>query len=79
MDKGTLRPNYYKDKHGKDLFSHFKDGLLNLEQLSGFYLGNIMKYLTRYREKNGVEDLQKAKTYLEELINLEGDKQCRKK
>lgn len=73
MDKATLRPNYYKDKHGKDLFSHFKDGLLNPEQLSGFYLGNIMKYLTRYREKNGVEDLHKAKTYLEELINLEGD------
>lgn len=71
MDKTTLRPNYYKDKNGKDLFSHFKDGLLNREQLSGFYLGNIMKYLTRYREKNGVEDLEKALVYLNQLKELE--------
>lgn len=71
MDKTTLRPNYYKDKHGKDLFSHFKDGWLNHEQLSGFYLGNIMKYLTRYREKNGVEDLEKASVYLDQLKELE--------
>ena len=73
MDKTTLRPNYYKDKYGKDLFSHFKDGLLNREQLSGFYLGNIMKYLTRYREKNGVEDLEKASVYLDQLKELEKD------
>lgn len=34
-----------------------------------FYLqGNIIKYLWRYRYKNGVEDLNKAKFYLERLI-----------
>ena len=34
-----------------------------------FYLqGNILKYLWRYRYKNGVEDLNKAKFYLERLI-----------
>ena len=34
-----------------------------------FYLqGNIMKYLWRYRYKNGTEDLKKAKWYLEKLI-----------
>lgn len=71
MDKTALRPKYYKDKNGKDLFSHFKDGLLNREQLSGFYLGNIMKYLTRYREKNGIEDLEKASVYLNQLKELE--------
>ena len=40
-----------------------------------FYLqGNIMKYLWRYRYKNGVEDLKKAKWYLSELIdNVEED------
>ena len=30
--------------------------------------GNIMKYLWRYRYKNGVEDLKKAQWYLNELI-----------
>ena len=34
-----------------------------------YYLqGNIIKYLWRYRYKNGVEDLKKAKWYLEKLI-----------
>ena len=39
-----------------------------------YYLqGNILKYLWRYRYKNGVEDLEKAKWYLEKLINIKGD------
>lgn len=34
-----------------------------------FYLqGNIMKYLWRYRYKNGTEDLKKASWYLDKLI-----------
>ena len=40
-----------------------------------YYLqGNIMKYLWRYRYKNGAEDLKKAQWYLNELIDeLEKD------
>lgn len=34
-----------------------------------YYLqGNIIKYLWRYRYKNGVQDLEKAQWYLEKLI-----------
>ncbi len=34
-----------------------------------YYLqGNIMKYLWRYRYKNGIEDLQKAQWYLDKLV-----------
>ena len=36
-----------------------------------YYLqGNIMKYLWRYRYKNGAEDLKKAQWYLTELIDV---------
>ena len=35
----------------------------------GYYEGNILKYITRYKMKNGIEDLQKAKWYLERLID----------
>lgn len=36
-----------------------------------YYLqGNIIKYLWRYRYKNGTEDLKKAKWYLEKLIEV---------
>lgn len=34
----------------------------------GFLDGNVIKYVTRYRHKNGIEDLKKARTYLEKLI-----------
>lgn len=34
-----------------------------------FVSGNIIKYVTRYKNKNGLEDLKKAKHYLEILIN----------
>ena len=30
----------------------------------GFLLGNVMKYVYRYKGKNGVEDLKKAAVYL---------------
>jgi hypothetical protein len=34
-----------------------------------YYLqGNIMKYVWRYRYKNGTEDLKKARWYLDKLI-----------
>jgi hypothetical protein len=34
-----------------------------------YYLqGNIIKYMWRYRYKNGIEDLKKAQWYLEKLI-----------
>jgi len=35
----------------------------------GFCEGNVIKYISRYKAKNGVEDLQKAKHYIDLLIN----------
>lgn len=36
-----------------------------------FIEGNIVKYITRWREKNGVRDLEKVKHYVDLLIELE--------
>lgn len=36
-----------------------------------FLQGNIIKYVVRYKSKNGIEDLEKAKDYLEKLIAYE--------
>lgn len=35
-----------------------------------FFEGNIVKYVTRWRHKNGIQDLKKAKQYLDKLIEL---------
>ena len=40
----------------------------------GFCEGNVVKYVTRWRDKNGVADLKKAIHYLELLIELEQTK-----
>ena len=37
----------------------------------GFCEGNVVKYITRWRDKNGLADLQKAKHYIDLLIELE--------
>lgn len=36
----------------------------------GFCEGNAIKYLCRYKQKNGIQDLRKAKHYVEMLIEL---------
>ena len=35
-----------------------------------FIEGNIVKYIARYKQKNGLEDLLKAQEYLKLLIEL---------
>ena len=36
----------------------------------GFFSGNVVKYVARHREKNGIEDLKKARHYLDKLIEI---------
>ncbi|NLR17671.1 DUF3310 domain-containing protein [Lactobacillus sp. LC28-10] len=70
FNDSKLKPKYYTN-NGKDLFDRFEEGLMTAEQNRGFYIGNVFKYITRYQNKNGVEDLQKASTYLNRLIAFE--------
>lgn len=53
---------------------HYNNGIevwdyLYSHQLD-FFEGNIVKYVTRWKHKNGIEDLRKAKEYLDKLIDL---------
>ena len=34
--------------------------------------GNVIKYVSRWRDKGGIKDLEKAKHYIDLLIELEG-------
>jgi hypothetical protein len=59
--------------------SHYKDMAIQpLEYIHkngiGFAEGCAIKYLTRWRAKNGVEDLKKAKHFIEMLIEMEEGK-----
>lgn len=37
----------------------------------GYFEGNVIKYISRWRKKGGLADLEKAKHYVELLIELE--------
>ena len=43
------------------------------EQYEGYLLGNVIKYVSRYRGKNGLEDLRKAKVYMGWLVDHVAD------
>ena len=56
--------------------SHYKDAAIQPIQYIhannlDFIQGNIVKYITRFREKNGKQDLIKIKHYIDLLIELE--------
>ncbi len=55
--------------------SHYKQGNIEvidfiLDQKFNYLEGNIIKYVSRYKHKNGMEDLKKAQWYLKELIDV---------
>jgi hypothetical protein len=43
----------------------------------GYLEGNVIKYVSRYKEKNGLEDLIKASHYLDKLIEVTRNEQKR--
>ena len=43
------------------------------EQYEGYLLGNVIKYISRYRHKNGLEDLRKGKVYMAWLVDHVAD------
>jgi len=52
---------------------HYKKGKIEVidfveDQKLDFCEGNVVKYLCRYKDKNGLEDLKKAEFYLKRLI-----------
>lgn len=60
-------------KHTNINPAHYKQGSIEtieyiLDQKMNYLEGNVVKYISRYKKKNGLEDLHKAKWYIERLI-----------
>ena len=64
-----INPNHYR-KNGVQCIESIKTELSS-DEFRGYLKGNIRKYLWRYKEKNGIEDLNKAQKYLSWLIEFE--------
>lgn len=62
-NKDKIKPSYYGT--GIDVIEFCLRNNLTFMQ------GNVIKYVTRYKSKNGIEDLEKAKEYIDRLIEFE--------
>jgi len=63
-------PAHYQSKSGLetiDVIEAFTEGLNGIEAVC---TGNALKYLCRWKHKNGVEDLKKATWYIRRLIDI---------
>lgn len=67
--KDNINPSHYKSK-SKETIERIQDNLTS-DEFKGYLKGNILKYIDRYENKNGVEDLKKANWYLNKLIEIE--------
>lgn len=64
VQKDPVNPSHYKGDLVMRIIERF--GL-------GFCLGNVVKYVLRHGEKAGLEDLKKARWYLDRAIaEIEG-------
>ena len=61
-------PNHYVGQI--ECIDYLRDKLTPAE-FTGFCMGNVLKYCSRWRKKDGLQDLKKAKVYLEWAIDAE--------
>ena len=62
-------PSHYTDTGSIECIEAIEAQLTH-EEYEGFLRGNCAKYLWRWKNKGGVQDLKKCKWYLERLIEL---------
>lgn len=58
-------PNHYRQGE-RETIENIRD-TMSSEGYQGYCVGNVVKYLARYKFKNGLEDVRKAKKYIEFL------------
>ena len=60
-------PSHYK-QGGVECIEAIRSAVTTAPPIQAVFAANILKYVWRYREKNGIQDLMKARWYLDELI-----------
>ena len=69
MGDNVNHPNHYQNIAGVEAIDILNDVVKDLPGKQAAMLWNTLKYLLRFQKKNGLEDLKKARNYLEYLIN----------
>lgn len=65
----VTHPDHYNQ--GKyEAWDVIDDWCGNLNSIEGYYVGNALKYLCRWKYKGGVNDLKKAENYISRLVEI---------
>lgn len=67
-DLKVNHPKHYQSANGIEVIDVIDAFTKDLNGVEAFNAGNVIKYICRWRHKNGLEDLNKAKWYLNHLI-----------
>ena len=67
MTDNVNSPSHYQGK--VECIDCIESATAGLQGIEAFCTGNAIKYLDRWKRKNGIEDLKKAKWYIEKLLD----------
>ena len=67
----VAHPKHYSGK--VECIDCIESAVADLNGFEGFLAGNVIKYVFRFKRKNGKEDLQKAEWYLSKLMEMQED------
>jgi hypothetical protein len=65
--KDVINPNHYQ-RDGMECIDAIKAAVQNLSGAEAFETGSAIKYLWRWKEKGGKDDLNKAKWFINDMI-----------
>ena len=68
-DKMVSHPSHYQSKSGLEVINVIAAFTEGLEGIEAVDTGNAIKYICRWKDKNGVQDLEKAMWYIQHLID----------
>ena len=74
MSNNVDHPNHYQSETGIEVIDVIKAFTSELSGEEAFCIGNAIKYICRYSKKNGVEDLEKAKWYIDRAISVRSER-----
>lgn len=76
-DKMVSHPAHYQSNTGLEVIDVIEAFTFDLKGIQAVCTANVIKYICRWKSKNGLQDLKKAKWYLTHLIEhiekLEGE------
>ena len=71
MADNVNHPAHYQSRNGLETIDIIEACVEDLTGMEAVCTGNIIKYISRWKKKNGLEDLRKAKWYLNRLIDMQ--------